>query len=413
MTTTAFVTKPGIQQRLREGPIGDFMDLYAAHLMQQGYTRESGRRLIKIASDLSCWLKRKRLALGDLDELVLDRYYRYRKRRRYCGRHARAALGKVLTLLRDVDACNPRKRVAPNASEILIKEFRVYLTEKVGLRVASFIRRLPTVRRFLDEQFGDGILDWSDLSAETVIGFVQRHAHDYSPASAQSMCLALRSFFRYLTYRGYLNTHYAKAVPSVRQWKLSGVPQYLSPQQIQRVLVRCDRSAARGKRDYAILLLLARLGLRSKEVVGLSLDDIDWSSGQFTLRNTKTERSVTMPLLTDVGEALADYLKSARPPSVSRRVFLRESAPHVGFADSAAIYDIVKSALARASVDAPRKGGHLFRHSLATEMLRSGATLREIGHVLRHRDPDTTRIYAKVDLPALRTLALPWPGEVR
>jgi integrase len=167
-----------------------------------------------------------------------------------------------------------------------------------------------------------------------------------------------------------------------------------------------------GKRDYALLLLLARLGLRAGEVVALTLDDFDWEAGLVTVRG-KGKRVAQMPLPSEVGAAIADYLSIGRPPCASRRLFIRGKAPLTGFANSVAICSLVDRALERAEVESEYRGSHVFRHSLATGMLNHGASLDEIGDLLRHRRPDTTRIYAKVDLVALRSIALPWPGGSR
>jgi integrase/recombinase XerD len=181
------------------------------------------------------------------------------------------------------------------------------------------------------------------------------------------------------------------------------------PDQVGRLLARTDRHSAVGRRDYAILLLLARLDLRSSEVVFLELEDIDWKDGSLSVRG-KGGRRLQLPLPADVGEAIVTYLRHGRPPSGSRRVFLRATAPFQGFRGPCAIGSIIRRALLHANVDAPTAGAHQFRHGLATDMLRHGASLSEIGEVLGHRSPETTKIYTKVDLDALRTLALPWPG---
>jgi len=187
----------------------------------------------------------------------------------------------------------------------------------------------------------------------------------------------------------------------------------LSAEQVQRVLDGCDQQSAVGRRDFAILMLLARLGLRANEVAVLMLDDLDWRTGQL-LVNGKGRQRTHMPLPPDVGAAIAGYLHDGRPGSESRRVFLRQDAPHVGFASSASIFLIANTALRRAGIGGfAHMGAHLFRHSLATELLRSGASLAEIGQLLRHRDPDTTRVYAKVDIDALRGVSAPWPGGVQ
>ena len=196
------------------------------------------------------------------------------------------------------------------------------------------------------------------------------------------------------------------------RWSFSTVPKHLSPDQVRRVLRSCNRGTALGLRDYTILLLLARLGLRAGEVVRLNLEDIDWDNARITVCG-KGGKWAQLPLPADVARAIAHYLRRVRPRCAGRRVFIRDYAPAGGFNSAAAVASIVKRALARAGVTSTRKGAHLLRHSLATDMLRRGASLDEIGEVLRHKSPDTTAIYAKVDLKALRMLALPWPGGVR
>jgi integrase len=202
-------------------------------------------------------------------------------------------------------------------------------------------------------------------------------------------------------------------VPSTRQWKFANLPTYLSAEQVQKVLDGCERTSAIGRRDYAILMMLAKLGLRANEVMTLTLDDIDWRSGEMCVR-AKGRQRARMPVPPDVGAAVVAYLRGARPNFSCRRLFLRARAPRVGFTSSAAITKIAKTALERAGIrDFAHQGAHLFRRSLATELLRSGVTLSEIGQLLRHRSHDTTRIYAKVDIDTLRTLSLPWPGGVQ
>jgi site-specific recombinase XerD len=193
---------------------------------------------------------------------------------------------------------------------------------------------------------------------------------------------------------------------------MTSIPRGISTDQVQQLLISIDRNTAMGRRDYAILLLLARLGLRSGEVASLELDDIDWNAGQLSVRGKSGQRS-ELPLSTEVGQAIAAYLRRGRPHSTSRRVFLRAKAPISGFRGACGVGSIVRHSLQRAGINAPTTGAHQFRHGLATEMLRQGASLGEIGDLLGHRHPQTTKIYTKVDLNALRTLALPWPGGVR
>lgn len=187
------------------------------------------------------------------------------------------------------------------------------------------------------------------------------------------------------------------------------VPKYLAPDEVTRVLNACDRSSPVGRRDYAVLLLLARLGLRGREVVRLELDDIDWHTGALTVRGKGSVRS-QLPLPSDVGEALATYLRRDRPRCATRQVFVRARAPHRGLGHPSTISTLVRMALTRAAVNAPMKGAHVLRHSLATDLLRHGASLADIGDVLRHQQPNTTEIYAKVDVARLRLLVQPWPS---
>jgi integrase len=227
------------------------------------------------------------------------------------------------------------------------------------------------------------------------------------------MCWSLRAFLRYLHHRGLNARPLADCIPSTRRWKLATLPTYLSAAQVRKALDGCDRETVMGRRDYAILLLLAKLGLRAGEVATLTLDDIDWRASEILVR-AKGRQRARMPIPPDVGAAIVAYLRNGRPKSSCRRLFVRTLAPRVGFASGCAITMIARTALDRVGIEGcAHRGAHIFRHSLATELLRSGATLSEIGQLLRHESHDTTRIYAKVDIDALRTLSLPWPGGVQ
>jgi len=205
----------------------------------------------------------------------------------------------------------------------------------------------------------------------------------------------------------------AGCVPSIRSWRLAGLPTYLSAAQVRQVLDGCDRATVLGRRDYAILMMLAKLGMRAGEVATLTLDDINWRSGEMLIR-AKGRQRARMPIPPDVGAAVVAYLRDGRPKSSCRQLFLRTIAPNVGFASGNTVTMVAKAAIERAGIHGyAHHGAHLFRHSLATELLRSGATLSEIGQLLRHESHDTTRIYAKVDIEALRRLSLPWPGGVQ
>jgi site-specific recombinase XerD len=282
-----------------------------------------------------------------------------------------------------------------------------------GLAAASIRLYGDPVGRFLEGQFGSSEVRLDQLTAPDVIGFVQTEAARLRhPKQAQVMTTALRSFLQYGRYCGDIVIDLHASVPTVANWSMTGIPRSISPDQVRSLLGGCDRQDATGRRDYAMLLLISRLGLRASEVVNLTLDDLDWTEGAIRIRGP-AQRVDHLPLPADVGAALVDYLLHARPDCASRNVFLRSRAPQRALLGPSAVSCIVLRALRRAGIDSPTKGAHLLRHSLATQMLGGGASLGEIAEILRHRNPQTTTIYAKVDLVSLQTLTLAWPGGVQ
>jgi len=267
------------------------------------------------------------------------------------------------------------------------------------------------VRRFLSRRFKSKKLRLEGLRPGDVSRFVLQTVHERGRDHAQLVTTTLRSFLDFLLLEGRLTSPLRAAVPTVASWRHSDLPGFLEPEQVERLLRSCDRSNTGGRRDYAILLLLARLGLRAHEVRHLRLDEIKWTSGELLIRG-KGGREDRLPLPPDVGRAVAMYLKEGRPRCSCRHVFVRLLAPHEGLT-SPTIASVVERALARAQVSSTHRGAHLLRHSLATRMLRGGASLTQIGQVLRHQRTDTTEIYARVDQNALRALAQPWPGGVQ
>jgi site-specific recombinase XerD len=413
MSATEFFTFPRTHRRLYAGPLGPHIDEFTDHLKERGYSISSIRTKLRAVASFSRWLKSHNLGPEDVDAEQVKRFLAHRKR---VGRRIAedaAALREIAALLREQGLT----RVS-NSSGVLsdheraAHDFKLYLLQKCGLSGATVRAYLPFVSRFLSECLGDEPVRLEALTSSDVTGYVQRHAHGYSHSRAQLVVKALRAFLRYLYRHGRIRTDLAACVPSVAAWSFSRLPAFLRPDQLEQVLAQCDRKSATGRRDYAMLLLFARLGLRAAEVAALRLDEIDWQSGCLAIRN-KGGRWTQMPLPQDVGEAIADYLANARPSCTDRHVFIRDHAPRTGFTNSTSVSAVASRALARAGIDFPRKGAHLFRHNLATEMLRQGASLTEIGQLLRHQHPDTTRIYAKVDLAALRELAPPWPGGAR
>ena len=396
------------------GPLKAHITLFAQWVSGQGYALRSLHRKVLIAACFSRWLRQKGVRLRNISPEHTARYLRYRARRVRIHQGDAAALRQLIDFLRRRKVVPTRKvpqhRLTP--VERCSQEFEHYLREERGLAIATVTNYVPFVRGFLKDRFGNGQVMLSRLSAGDVVRFVQRQAPRLHLKRAKLLTTALRSFLRYARYRGDITLDLAAAVPTVANWSMTTIPRAIPVDQVRRLLAGINRSTATGRRDYAILLLLARLGLRAGEVAFLELEDIDWKAGRLRVRSKGNQRT-ELPLPNDVGEAIVAYLQHGRPRSSSRRIFLRCRAPVRGFLSQQAIGSIVRHAIERIGVDAPTKGAHQFRHALATQMLRRGSSLTEIGELLGHRSPETTKIYAKVDLAALRTLALPWPGGAR
>jgi site-specific recombinase XerD len=385
------------------------IERYKAEVTAQGYARRSIRYHLMLLEALGLWLERRQLSVEALDEETLAEFLRHEKNWRWTHMSGTATLRRFLSMLRRDGIVAPPKPPVETAAQLLAREYEQFLLKDRALSPQTTQAWKPYALRFLSERFGGGALKLEKLRALDVTGYIQRHARRHGSSYARKLVAATRSFLRYLHYRGLIAADLSVAVPKVARWSLSTLPKHLPAPQVRRVLARCSRRTALGRRNYAVLLLLARLGLRAGEVIGLRLEDIDWENSRLTVRG-KGSREAQLPMPADVARALANYLWRGRPRCTCRRVFIRDYAPIRGLARSGAIRKIVVGALTRAGVASARKGAHLLRHSLATEMLRRGASLDEIGEVLRHKSPDTTAIYAKVDVTALRRLALSWPG---
>ncbi len=403
-----------ILSRPLEGPLSAHIPAFAAWARDQGYAQRSRYRQVLLAACFSRWLGQRAVSVCRVSVEHLTKYLRSRARRVKVHAGDAAALRQFLEFLR-CEGVISEEEVAPyqlTPVEHETQAFETYLRNERALAEATIAYYVPFIRGFLTDRFGSGPATLSHLCAGDVVRFVQRQAPRLHQVRAKLLTTALRSFLHYVRYRGDITADLAAAVPCVANWSITSIPRGISPEDVCRLLASIDRRTPAGRRDYAILLLLARLGLRASEVAFLELDDIDWVAAEVSIRGKGGQRSI-LPLSAEVGEAIAAYLRHGRPLSTSRRVFLRIKAPIRGFLGAQAIGSLVRHTLARAGIKAPSKGAHQFRHGLAMQMLHNGASLAEIGEVLGHRSPQTTTIYAKVDLDALRPLALPWPGGVR
>ncbi len=392
--------------------IADRLDVHLAEFLTTlaiagyaGTTQHEKRRLIV---PFIRWTRSVRLAVADLDEACVTAFLARPSRRRRRPRDMeRATLQQFLEHLRAVGVVSPGQPSKPLPAEVLVRRYLKHLRSDRGLCAQSVKIYSPFVRAFVAEQRLPERV--GSLDASVVRSYLLDRSRNRSASFVKLLTVALRSFLRFLFLDDRTTTDFSTAVPTVRRWRLAAVPPFLTPEEVEQVIAATDRSTARGCRALAMLLLLARLGLRAGEVAALELGDIRWDVGEVVVRG-KGRVHDRLPLLEDVGEALALYLREARSPSASRRVFLRRCAPHVGLSGPTAVCLVAREVVRRAGLrPTGRVGAHIFRHSLATRMIRRGASLEAISQVLRHRSIDTTQLYAKVEFEALRGVSLPWP----
>ena len=287
----------------------------------------------------------------------------------------------------------------------LLSAFGDWMRRERGACDATSSAYAPSIREFLG-QFGEKPSRWD---AHSLRSFVLQKSRVGGCAAAKRCTTALRAFVRFLIADGQCAVGLDAAIPTVAHWRLAALPRYVQPDDVERAIASCDQTSSLARRNRAILLLLARLGLRAGDIVDLRLSDIDWKDASIQVSG-KSHRQTRLPLTQEVGQAIVTYLQHGRPRTTTEALFVRNRPPFRGFSSSTAVTKIVLQALNRAGVVRPRGSvAHLLRHSLATSMLREGATLQDIGALLRHRSMTTTQIYAKVDVMALRAIAQPWP----
>lgn len=392
------------------GLLDTHVESFLRHLRAVGYAKRTLSRKRSVATSFVRWTRREQIVAEDLNESHIAAFVKSSPREQKVYRLAmlRAFLD-YLRLEAGVSALTPQIDSSPVTE--FQRRYVDYLRNDRGLTENSIRVYSPYIHDFLIELVArTGTAPLSGLDAVTVQDFLLDRIQDRSSEYSRLLATALRSFLRFLYLRGETTTDLSVSVATVRRWRQASVPAFFSPEEVEHVLSTPDRSTPCGRRDYAILLLLARLGLRAGEIVLLELSDIRWRAGEIVIRG-KGRLLDRLPLLSDIGEALALYLRKDRGCSDSRRVFLRMKAPHVGLTGPATVGNIVRKALAQAEIHRTGRGAaHLFRHSLATRMIRHGASLAEISEVLRHRSQSTTALYAKVDFEALRGIARPWPG---
>jgi len=399
-------TAPWAAPRLRGSPFGPWLEAFDDWLIARGYPPGSRRSYVVIAADLGRWMDDQGHAVSELCEAIIANYVEQRvtqpDRRRVAVTHLLASLRAA-----DVVSVPPVVEDHSPVAE-LCRRYATHLGKAQGAAAGTIEGYVAVVRSFLGRRFETQLLDPTALTAEDVGQFLVARAHELSLARIDYLACALRSFLRYLFACGETTSDLSLAAPGAQRRHPPVVSRSLEPADVERLIESADPNTVGGSRDRAMLLLIARLGLRAGEVAALEIDDIRWRSGELVVRG-KGNVVDRLPLLRDVGEALAHYLVHRRPRHTTRRVFLRLCSPIREVAGRGAVSSMVRARLRRLGLHPSRQGAHILRHSLGTNMIRSGATLAEIGEVLRHHSPGSTQIYAKVDVDALRTLARAWP----
>jgi len=407
-----YFSAPKTLARLRAGLSGPHIDGFAETLEREGYSHGAALRYLRAAAHLGQFQRRRHATLSDIDAKTLDDFRQHLRRCRCplsnggkVNHHVFFGAKRFQDYLFHIGISKHGLTVkAPRTELAVIASFRDWFRKHRGAMeptLRHYCRDATEILHTLGEDFGE----WN---AQRIRTFLLDRSNQCGKATAEHLITAMRAFLRYLSFRGLCRLGLEQAIPSLAHWRLATLPASLTAKEVDRLVASCDGSSARCLRDRAIILLLVRLGLRAGDVVRLRLADIEWESGTLRVLG-KSRYEVRLPLPQDVGDAVLRYLECRTQADATDRVFVRNIAPFRPFVSNHCVSGVVKRALRRAGIVAPAKGAHLLRHTAATQMLRHGVPLDQIGLVLRHRGIDTTARYAKVDVRLLQQIAQPWP----
>jgi site-specific recombinase XerD len=408
-----YFSAPGTLRRLRAGLSGPHIDGFAASLEREGYSHATAIRYLRAAAHLGCFLQRKGAALADIDAAMLDDFRGHLRRCRCphsnggrTGYHAQFGVKLFHRHLVQCGLCpNPSVSTqALNAAPPLVTAFQAWFQTHRGVAQATLRLYSRGAAELLDA-LGEDVRAWTP---QVLRAFLLDRAKQCGAQTTQKLITSLRAFLRYLSFRGEARTDLDLAIPAIAHWRLASLPRCLSAKELALLIAACDGDTPTRLRDRAIVLLLSRLGLRAGDVAQLRLAEINWDNGTLQVMG-KGRYQVQLPLPQDVGDALLRYLEGRPQVDHTDRIFLRSIAPFRPFISAHCVSGVVKRALERAGIKAPVRGAHLLRHTAATEMLRNGVPLDQIGIVLRHRSIDMSAYYAKVDVALLRQIAQAWP----
>ena len=409
-----YFLSPRVRVRLRNNPIRARIARLVEDLHRDGYHYNTIHQYVRAAEHFGMWLSAHSRKPYAITKASADAFLCRHLPECVCAvpasrsvRTARAALRHMLRAeppVPGVGRCG-----AESPARQLVQEYVAYLETTCGLAVATCRYRARYAREFLAAHAARGKLRLRELKPQFVMRYTAAYAKKRKRSSAQVAAGSVRSFLRYLHMRGLCGEAPCKAVPRIARWRMESLPKVMTEEQALNFLTAFDRSCATGRRDYAMALYMVELGLRVSEVAELQLDDVDWSAGTVLVRSPKGRRTRLLPLTGRIGKATASYLRAGRPPSTHRHVFLRHRVPTGVPVSRALIRGVVRRAYVRTGCPRDWTGTHILRHTAATRLLQRGASIKDIADLLGHQSIDTSAIYSKVDLPALASVAMPWP----
>ena len=394
-----------VLSRLRNGPMAPYLPDLIRTLEAEGFCQQLICQSVRKADALGQWLIQRGVPLADANESHVQAFVMQRSRTTY-GRLRATGVPRIVRTLQRHGILNGPE--VPTEADRWLQRFDEHLAQVHGLCPRGRGNYVRYARRFLASRPDGAVPNWTSLKADEIQSFVQSEMEKLAPSpSRRQPVSAMRAMIRFLAADGSVSPNLSKAIPVIRDWKHATLPKHLSIEQLDRVLAVCRSDSSIRVRDRAIVLLMARLGMRSGEVRQLQLEDIDWRNGVIRVHLGKSRYERTLPLPEDAAAAIIGYLRTERRPSSNRTIFLRSCAPYGSLAAIASIADRV---LKKAGITGTRIGAHNFRHTAATLMVRQGASFKEVADVLGHRSLGTTAIYAKLDAHCLAKVALPWPG---
>lgn len=408
-----------VQRRVQERPLAGVIEDLAALLIERGHSVGTIQQYVHAVEHFDGWLSRTRRRIGEINDTVVHEFFTSHLPRCHCRppghryRHqVRPALRYLLFVMRRNGLIAPPVRNDGSPSERIVQDFVDHLREHRGIAAATLLYRARYALEFLEAECGRRKPDFSHITFSTATRFLVERSSRWTPASMQIVAASLRSFFRFLQLTGRVDQRITYSVPRIANWRLAALPRVLDTRQVDAILASFDRTTSLGMREYASTLCLAELGLRTCEVAALTLDDIDWRASTVSVRASKARRADVLPISGGLARAILAYLRCGRPKTSTRQIFVRHLTPVGAPGTSAIVRNAVRYACLRAGIDPTIATPHAFRHTVATRLLRTGATIKDVADVLRHRSIDTTAIYAKVDMSSLRDVALPWPRRL-